>query len=249
MLPGFRLTMGFTVFYLCLIVLDPAADAAGCGPRRMTWDAFWQTITDPRVVASYRLSIGASLVAAVRQRGLRACSSRGCSCATSFPGRRIVDALIDLPFALPTAVAGITLTTLYAPNGWLGAPLEPLRHQGRVHAARRHDRADLHRPAVRRPDAAAGHRGSRSGGRGGGDQPRRDAGASVLARVILPYLYPGVADRLRAGVRARRRRVRIGRLHLRQHADASPRSRRCSSSPSSSSSTTPARRRSRWSCC
>jgi sulfate transport system permease protein len=90
----------------------------------MTWEAFWRTVTDPRVVASYRLSIGASLVAAcinavfglivawvlVRYR---------------FPGRRIVDSLVDLPFALPTAVAGITLTAIYAPNGWIGRLLEP----------------------------------------------------------------------------------------------------------------------------
>jgi sulfate/thiosulfate transport system permease protein len=122
-LPGFKLTLGYTIFYLVLIVIVPLLTLPARAAAA-SWDAFWTTITDPRVVASYQLSIGASFVAAsinavfglivawvlVRYR---------------FPGRRIVDALVDLPFALPTAVAGITLTTLYAPNGWLGSLLEP----------------------------------------------------------------------------------------------------------------------------
>jgi sulfate transport system permease protein len=121
-LPGFRVTVGFTIFYLCLIVLIPLLTL----PLRtatMGWQAIWQTISDPRVVASYRLSVGAALAAA----GVNAVFGLIVAWVLAryrFPGRRIVDALIDLPFALPTAVAGITLTTLYAPNGWLGAPLE-----------------------------------------------------------------------------------------------------------------------------
>ena len=89
----------------------------------MGWTAIWQTISDPRVVASYKLSVGAALAAA----GVNAVFGLIVAWVLAryrFPGKRIVDAFIDLPFALPTAVAGITLTTLYAPNGWLGAPLE-----------------------------------------------------------------------------------------------------------------------------
>jgi sulfate transport system permease protein len=117
-LPGFRLTMGFTLFYLCLIVLVPLLTLPARSAT-MTWDAFWQTITDPRVVASYRLSIGASLVAA-SVNGVFGLIVAWVLVRYSFPGRRIVDSLVDLPFALPTAVAGITLTAIYAPNGWIG---------------------------------------------------------------------------------------------------------------------------------
>ena len=127
-LPGFGLTMGITVLYLSIIVLIPLATLPA-KTLTMSWQAFYDTITDPRVVASYRLSLGASLAAA----GVNAIFGFAVAWVLarySFPGRRVVDALIDLPFALPTAVAGIVLTTLYAPNGWLGAPLA--RHGIRV---------------------------------------------------------------------------------------------------------------------
>lgn len=123
-LPGFGPALGFTLAYLGLIVLIPLATiffrSAGLG-----WHAFWETVVSPRVVASYRLSFGASLVAALINSifGLLAA---WVLTRYSFPGRRLMDALVDLPFALPTAVAGIALTTLYAPNGWIGARLEPL---------------------------------------------------------------------------------------------------------------------------
>jgi len=123
-LPGFRLTLGFTLFYLAAIVLIPLSGlpirTAGMG-----WEAFWNATTDPRVVASYRLTLGTAFFAACVNAvfGLLAA---WVLVRYSFPGRRIVDALIDLPFALPTAVAGITLTTLYAPKGLLGAPLQEL---------------------------------------------------------------------------------------------------------------------------
>ena len=124
MLPGFRLTLGFTLFYLCLIVLVPLVTLPARAAT-MGWSAIWQTVSDPRVVASYKLSVGAALIAA----GVNAVFGLIVAWVLAryqFPGKRIVDAFIDLPFALPTAVAGITLTTLYAPNGWLGAPLERL---------------------------------------------------------------------------------------------------------------------------
>ncbi len=120
-LPGFRLTLGFTIFYLCLIVLVPLLTLP-IRTATMGWSAIWQTISDPRVVASYRLSVGAALAAAA-VNAVFGLIVAWVLARYRFPGKRIVDAFIDLPFALPTAVAGITLTTLYAPNGWLGAPL------------------------------------------------------------------------------------------------------------------------------
>jgi len=121
-LPGFGLSLGFTLTYLSLIVLIPLA-AVFLRTTSLSFDAFWQAVSAPRVVASYRLSFGASLLAAVINTVF------GFLLAWSlvryrFPGKRIVDALVDLPFALPTAVAGISLTALYAKNGWLGQYLE-----------------------------------------------------------------------------------------------------------------------------
>jgi sulfate transport system permease protein len=113
--------MGITVLYLSLIVLIPLATLPA-KTLSMSWPAFRDTITDPRVVASYRLSLGASLAAAL-VNAVFGSAVAWVLARYTFPGRRIVDALIDLPFALPTAVAGIVLTTLYAPNGWIGAPL------------------------------------------------------------------------------------------------------------------------------
>jgi len=116
--------MGFTMLYLGLLVLIPLSTiilkAAGIG-----WPQFWEIITAPRLIASYKLSFGASLLAATINAvfGLLVA---WVLVRYSFPGRRIVDGLVDLPFALPTAVAGITLTTLYAPNGWLGQHLADL---------------------------------------------------------------------------------------------------------------------------
>ncbi|HEY4317194.1 MAG TPA: sulfate ABC transporter permease subunit CysT [Herbaspirillum sp.] len=121
-MPGFNLSLGFTLFYLGLIVLIPLS-AVFLKTFTMTWPAFWAAVTSDRVVASYRLTFGASLLAAlinvffggvvawvlVRYR---------------FPGKKVIDALVDLPFALPTAVAGIALTALYATNGWIGRYLD-----------------------------------------------------------------------------------------------------------------------------
>lgn len=123
-LPGFRITLGFTLLYLCLIVLIPLMTLPA-RTARMGWDAIWAAVSDPRVVASYKLSVGAALAAAA-VNAVFGLVVAWVLARYRFPGRRIVDAFIDLPFALPTAVAGITLTTLYAPNGWLGGPLERL---------------------------------------------------------------------------------------------------------------------------
>ena len=122
-LPGFGPTMGFTLFYLSLLVLIPLSAVFFKSFSHGT-EAFWVAATSPRVVASYKLSFGTSLVAALINVvfGLILAWSL---VRYEFPGKKIVDALIDLPFALPTAVAGIALTALYAGNGWLGQFLEP----------------------------------------------------------------------------------------------------------------------------
>jgi sulfate transport system permease protein len=123
-LPGFGLSLGFTLLYLTLIILIPLSTIL-LKTFDLTWAGFWATVSAPRALAAYRLSIGASfiggainavfglLVAWVLER-------------YEFPGRRIIDALVDLPFALPTAVAGIALASIYAGNGWLGRWLEPI---------------------------------------------------------------------------------------------------------------------------
>ncbi|MYM30525.1 sulfate transport system permease protein [Duganella sacchari] len=121
-MPGFRLSLGFTIFYLTLIVLIPLS-AIFLKSATMSWEAFWNTVTSARVIASYKLTFGASLIGAfinVIFGGIVA----WVLVRYEFPGKRIVDALVDLPFALPTAVAGITLTALYSANGWLGRYIE-----------------------------------------------------------------------------------------------------------------------------
>ena len=123
-LPGFGLTMGFTVFYLSLIVLIPLG-ATFLKTFSAGWGHFWETVSGTRALASYRLSIGASLIAASVNSVLGLLAA-WVLVRYDFPGKRIVDALVDLPFALPTAVAGITLTAMFAGNGWVGSWLEPL---------------------------------------------------------------------------------------------------------------------------
>ena len=123
-LPGFGLAMGFTLAYLSLIVLIPLS-ATFLKAATLSWAQFWSTVTAPRALASYRLSFGASLLGALINAvfGLLVAWTL---VRYSFPGKRIADALVDLPFALPTAVAGISLTAIYAGNGWIGRHLEPL---------------------------------------------------------------------------------------------------------------------------
>ena len=123
-IPGFGLSLGFTILYLGLIVLIPLS-AVFFKTFTMTWDAFWTTVTSERVMASYRLSFGASLLAAAVNVVFGVIVA-WVLVRYTFPAKRIVDALVDLPFALPTAVAGITLTALYSTNGWIGQYLEPL---------------------------------------------------------------------------------------------------------------------------
>lgn len=123
-LPGFGLSLGFTLAYLSLIVLLPLS-AVFLKSATLTGSAFWDTITAPRAMASYQLTFTTSLLAALVNVVFGSMLAWALV-RYSFPGKKIVDALVDLPFALPTAVAGIALTAIYAKNGWLGAWLEPM---------------------------------------------------------------------------------------------------------------------------
>jgi sulfate transport system permease protein len=123
-LPGFGITLGYSLVYLGLIVLLPLA-ALLLRPAELGFDGFWKVVTAPRVIASLKLSFGASAIAAL-VNGCFGMIVAWVLARYQFPLKRLVDALVDLPFALPTAVAGIALTSLYAPNGWIGALLKPL---------------------------------------------------------------------------------------------------------------------------
>ena len=127
-LPGFGLSLGFTVFYLSLIVLVPLS-ATFLKASSLTWDQFWHIVTAPRALASYRLSFGASAIAALINL-IFGLNVAWVLVRYQFPGKRLLDSLVDLPFALPTAVAGIALTTIYARNGWIGHYLDAIGIKG-----------------------------------------------------------------------------------------------------------------------
>jgi sulfate transport system permease protein len=122
-LPGFNLTLGYTLLYLSLIVLIPLS-AAFIKTTELSFNEFWSVVTTPRVLASYKLTFGASLIGALIN-AVFGLLTAWVLVRYTFPGKKIIDALVDLPFALPTAVAGIALTAVYAGNGWLGSLLEP----------------------------------------------------------------------------------------------------------------------------
>jgi sulfate transport system permease protein len=123
-IPGFGLTLGFALTYLSLIVLIPIA-ALLLRTTALSWDQFWAIATNPRVVAALRVSFGASLLAAMIN-AVFGLIVAWVLVRYRFPGRRALDAIVDLPFALPTAVAGIALTAIFAETGWIGRFLEPL---------------------------------------------------------------------------------------------------------------------------
>jgi len=123
-LPGFGLTLGFALFYFSLIVLIPLSGLF-FKTSTLTWEQFVHTVTEPRALASYQLTFGASFLGAL-VNGFFGSVVAWVLVRYRFPGRSIVDALVDLPFALPTAVAGITLTAIYSANGWIGQVIEPL---------------------------------------------------------------------------------------------------------------------------
>ena len=123
-LPGFNLALGYTLLYLSLVVLIPLS-AAFIKTASLSWPAFWETVTAPRVVASYKLTFGASLIAATIN-AVFGLIIAWVLVRYTLPGKKVIDALVDLPFALPTAVAGVALPAIYAGNDWIGQFLEPL---------------------------------------------------------------------------------------------------------------------------
>ncbi len=123
-LPGFGLTIGYTLLYLSLLVLIPLAGVF-LKTAELTWAQIWAAVSSPRALASYQLTIGTAAVAALIN-GFFGLLVAWVIVRYPFPGRRAVDAIVDLPFALPTAVAGISLTTVYSANGWIGRYLEPM---------------------------------------------------------------------------------------------------------------------------
>lgn len=123
-LPGFGLSLGFTLAYLSLIVLIPLS-AVFIKSLGIGWDGLWEILSSERILKSLQLSFSAAIIAAL-VNVVFGLLLAWCLVRYSFPGKRIIDALVDLPFALPTAVAGIALTSLYAPTGWIGQYLEPL---------------------------------------------------------------------------------------------------------------------------
>ncbi|MCX6023139.1 MAG: sulfate ABC transporter permease subunit CysT [Chloroflexi bacterium] len=123
-LPGFGISMGFTLLYLSLIVLIPLSTLF-LKTATLSWDQFWTVITAPRALASYRLSFGTAAAAAL-VNAVFGLLVAWVLARYRFPGRSLVDALVDLPFALPTAVGGIALTAVYSGNGWIGGPLEAI---------------------------------------------------------------------------------------------------------------------------
>lgn len=122
-LPGFNLSLGYTIFYLSLIVLIPLS-AAFIKTTELSFNEFWLVVTAPRVLASYKLTFGASFIGALIN-AVFGLLTAWVLVRYTFPGKKIIDALVDLPFALPTAVAGIALTAVYSGNGWIGQWLEP----------------------------------------------------------------------------------------------------------------------------
>src|SRR5260370_24043163 len=127
-LPGFGLTMGFTLFYLSAIVLIPFAGLV-LRTFELSWHDFWRLATTDRALAAYRLTFGASAIAAVANAAFGTLLA-WVLVRYEFPGRRVIDAMVDFPFALPTAVAGLTLANLFYDQGWLGRYLVPLGIQG-----------------------------------------------------------------------------------------------------------------------
>lgn len=202
-IPGFGLTLGYTLVYLSLLVLIPLG-AMFLKTTQLSWEQFWAIISAPRVLAALKLSFGTALAAAVLN-GLIGTLLAWVLVRYEFPGRKIIDAMIDLPFALPTAVAGIALTALYAPAGLVGQFASDLGFKI-AYTPGDHPGADFRDPAVRGPHGAAGARRHSQGSRGSRRLPRRQAAAGVP-----PYpragAAAGLADRFRPGLRPGRRRT------------------------------------------
>ena len=212
-LPGFGLSLGYTLVYLSILVLIPFS---GLLLKTFTggWEHFFKTITEPRVVASYYVSFGISLVAALIN-GVFGVIAAWVLARYEFPGRKVLDAIVDLPFALPTAVAGIALTTIYAKNGIIGSLLEPFgikvayTQLGILVAL-----TFIGLPFVVRTCATC-HSRSLGRCRGGGGNPRRQPVAD-LSKSNLSRFAAVDLDRDHPGLWSCRRRVRFDRLYFRK---------------------------------
>ena len=216
-IPGFGLTLGFTVCYLSLIVLLPLA-ATFVETSKIGWHEFWRIVTGPRAVAAYGLSFGASLIAAGINFFLGTLVA-WVLVRYQFPFKRILDSLVDLPFALPTAVAGIALTTIYAPNGFFGRPLSALG----IHVAFTRLGIVVALTFIGLPFVVRTVQPILEDL----DRELEEAAASLGAsrwktftRVFYPAIAPAAITGFALGLCARRRRVRLGHLYRRQHADA-----------------------------
>jgi sulfate transport system permease protein len=165
-LPGFNLSLGYTIFYLSLIVLIPLS-AAFITTTELSLHEFLAVVSTPRVVASYKLTFGASFIAALIN-AVFGLLTAWVLVRYTFPGKKIIDALVDLPFALPTAVAGIALTAVYSNNGWIGSWLEPHGIKVAFTPARRGGGLDLYRPAF-----CGAHRATGAGRSGSGNRRSR----------------------------------------------------------------------------
>ena len=203
-LPGFGLAFGYTVLCLCLIVLLPLAGLA-TRAASVGLESFLDVARDPRVLSALKISFGISFVAAV------VASTFGLLVAWvltryRFPGRKVVDALVDLPFALPTAVAGIALASLYAPSGPIGVVVRSRRHQDRVHTSWHFHCACFHRAAVCRAHRAAHDRRDRAGVGGSFRHTGREAIGHADQDCSAVPATSG-ADRICARLRARHRGI------------------------------------------
>jgi sulfate/thiosulfate transport system permease protein len=233
-IPGYGLSLGITLAFLTTIILIPLAalfiKAAGLGPAQ-----WFEILTSPRVLAAFRLTFGASAAAAAVPRS-SACWSPGCWCATSSPAGVCLDGMVDLPFALPTAVAGITLAQLYGPNGWIGASSP--KSESREPTARSVCSSPSPSSASRSSSAPFNRCSKTCSGTGGSGGHAGAKRFTTFRRVILPALVPAALTGFTLPSRAR-----SGNTDRWSSFPATcpsrPRSCRCSSSASSNNSTTP----------
>jgi sulfate/thiosulfate transport system permease protein len=214
-IPGFGLTMGFTLFYMSMLILIPLGGLVFF-TTSMGWDGFWQSITDPRVVSSLRLSFGASFLAATLNAFFGLIVA-WVLVRYTFPFKKVVDALVDLPFALPTAVSGIALVTIYSQNGIVGRYVEPLGLQiaftwvGIVIAL-----TLIGLPFVVRTVQPALEDLEKEL-----EEASASLGASrwqTFRRVIFPAIQPSLLDRIRNGTGKSHRGVWLRDLYCRKHA-------------------------------
>jgi sulfate transport system permease protein len=189
-LPGFRLSLGLVLLYLSAMVLIPLL-ACLVSAASLTPGQFWAAVSSPRAVAAYQLTFGASLAAAAINVVLGLLIA-WVLVRYEFPLRRFFDAIVDLPFALPTAVAGLVFTDLFAPHGWYGRWLVPLGHRGELYARGGGAGAGVYRLSVCGAHGPAGVGEHRHGPGGGGGSAGGEPLTNVAGLVVLPMLTPAL---------------------------------------------------------